>query len=265
MPDSSPERSSFRLRLIKPISTIFDLKPVLSAQSYIAMWADNGETLLSQCSEEQRQIASLTKIMTAYTVLGLCKEYQVKVREQWIPVHTRASYMEGTSANLRSGEEVLLVDLLYGLLLPSGNDAGIALAQYFGKFLSFKYTKEQSMERYTPNLEEFNECRGYYDQEYEKESIRLFVFEMNRYAHTLGLANTRFDNPTGLTNSSNYSTPLDMARLTRICLRSHLLRQIFRRKVHKCEVRNDKLGYNRYSSIHSGKFCGITPTSICIK
>ena len=52
--------------------------------------------------------------------------------------------MGGTSANLRTGEEVLLIDLLYGLLLPSGNDAGVALAQYFGKFLSFKYTKEQS-------------------------------------------------------------------------------------------------------------------------
>lgn len=49
--------------------------------------------------------------------------------------------MEGTSANLKSGEEILLVDLLYGLLLPSGNDAGIAMAQFFGKFLSFKLTK----------------------------------------------------------------------------------------------------------------------------
>ena len=92
------------MRLIKPVSLIFEVKPVLTAESYVAMWVDSGLPLLSSCQNERRQIASLTKIMTAYTVLGLCKEYQVRVREQWIPVHNRASYMEGTSANLRSGE-----------------------------------------------------------------------------------------------------------------------------------------------------------------
>lgn len=50
--------------------------------------------------------------------------------------------MEGTSANLRSGDELLIIDLLFGLLLPSGNDAGIALAQYFGKFLSYTFAHE---------------------------------------------------------------------------------------------------------------------------
>ena len=105
--------------------------------------------MMSANENEKRQIASLTKIMTAYTVLGICQEYNIKVRQQWIPIHTHASYMEGTSANLRSGEEILLIDLLYGLLLPSGNDAGIALAQYFGKFLSYKLTKEETMSRFT--------------------------------------------------------------------------------------------------------------------
>lgn len=65
--------------------------------------------------------------------------------------------MEGTSANLRSGEEILIIDLLYGLLLPSGNDASIALAQYFGKFLSFKFVKDsESNEKNGSNIEKFN-------------------------------------------------------------------------------------------------------------
>jgi D-alanyl-D-alanine carboxypeptidase len=51
--------------------------------------------------------------------------------------------MEGTSANLRGGDRFLVLDLLYGLLLPSGNDAALALAQYFGKFLSFTYSTKQ--------------------------------------------------------------------------------------------------------------------------
>ena len=51
--------------------------------------------------------------------------------------------MEGTSANLKTDEQFYIYDLLYGLLLPSGNDAGVALAQHFGKFLSFKLTKDE--------------------------------------------------------------------------------------------------------------------------
>lgn len=47
--------------------------------------------------------------------------------------------MEGTSANLRNDDELLVIDLLYGLMLPSGNDAGFALAQFFGKFLSYTF------------------------------------------------------------------------------------------------------------------------------
>ena len=52
--------------------------------------------------------------------------------------------MEGTSANLRNGEALLVIDLLYGLMLPSGNDAGVAISQYFGKYLSFYYSNGSS-------------------------------------------------------------------------------------------------------------------------
>jgi D-alanyl-D-alanine carboxypeptidase len=91
--DGSPERFAFRLRLVKPTPSFLDLKPVISAASFIAMWTDDDKPLWAFKEQEERQIASLTKIMTAYTVLGLCQEYNVKVREQWIPVHNRASYM----------------------------------------------------------------------------------------------------------------------------------------------------------------------------
>ncbi len=68
---------------------------------------------------------------------------------------------------------------------------------------------------------------------------------MNRQAQFLGLRQTHFDNPTGLTNKMNYSTAKDMALLTSACLKNHLLRKIFRKKVHKCQVKNEKLGYVR--------------------
>ena len=57
---------------------------------------------------------------------------------------------------------------------------------------------------------------------------------MNRQAQILGLKATHFDNPTGLTNKDNYSTAKDMAVLTGLCLKNHLLRRVFRKKVHKC-------------------------------
>lgn len=50
--------------------------------------------------------------------------------------------MIGTSAGLKQDEDILIIDLLYALLLPSGNDAGIALSQFFGKFLSYKFAQE---------------------------------------------------------------------------------------------------------------------------
>ena len=49
--------------------------------------------------------------------------------------------MNGTSAGLKEGEDILIIDLLYALLLPSGNDAGLAIAQFFGKFLSYKFAQ----------------------------------------------------------------------------------------------------------------------------
>lgn len=80
--------------------------------------------------------------MTAYTVIKICNMYRVKMKQHKVTIHQKASWMEGTSANLKTGQQFYIYDLLYGLLLPSGNDAGVALAQHFGKFLSFKLTKD---------------------------------------------------------------------------------------------------------------------------
>lgn len=106
------------------------------------MISNTHEVLVQQNQCDQREIASLTKIMTAYTVVCICNTYGIKIREEKVMIHQQASFMEGTSANLRVGEQLLIIDLLYGLLLPSGNDAGVALAQFFGKFLSFKFAKD---------------------------------------------------------------------------------------------------------------------------
>ena len=82
-------------------------------------------------------------MMTAYTVMHICKEFNVDVWTTMIRVEKEAAYMEGTTANLRLGDELSVIDLLHGMMLPSGNDAAVALAQYFGKFISFTINREQ--------------------------------------------------------------------------------------------------------------------------
>jgi serine-type D-Ala-D-Ala carboxypeptidase (penicillin-binding protein 5/6) len=162
--------------------------------------------------------------MTAYTVITICNTYGIKMREQKISIHQQASWMNGTTANLKVDEEFYIIDLLYGLLLPSGNDAGVALAQYFGKFLSFKLTKDEESEEIEKLMERFDSYKEFYDTEYQMDSIKLFVFEMNKNGYKIGLKNTQFANPTGLSNSKNFSTARDIATLTSHCLKNHLLR-----------------------------------------
>jgi D-alanyl-D-alanine carboxypeptidase (penicillin-binding protein 5/6) len=106
------------------------------------MLADTGEIVAGEGINAEREIASLTKLMTAYTALNICSTFNIKIREHFVSINKHAAYMNGTSAGLKVDEDILIIDLLYGLLLPSGNDAGIAIAQYFGKFLSYKYAQD---------------------------------------------------------------------------------------------------------------------------
>lgn len=219
--------------------------PQVTAAAYAVVMGE--EVRVGHNETVRREIASLTKIMTAYTVISLCHSYGIRLREQYVPVHPQASFMEGTSANLRSDEQFLVIDLLYGLLLPSGNDAGVALAQFFGKFLSFKFAQDGGKQGdFSPRAaERFAEFKEFYDMEYQRDSIRLFVFEMNKHSMALGLKDTHFANPTGLSNSRNYSTARDVGLLTAHCLNNQLMREIFKKKTYVCQAVNPKLSTSR--------------------
>ncbi len=71
----------------------------------------------------KRQIASLTKMMTFYTVMKLMDKFRLHPGTTVITISKTASCMNGTSANLREGDQLSVAELFYGLLLPSGNDA----------------------------------------------------------------------------------------------------------------------------------------------
>lgn len=145
----------------------------VSAQAAIVMDADSGRVLYEKNSHAELRIASITKIMTAIIAL---EEGQL---DDTVTVSRKAFGVEGSSIYLRQGEKISLENLLYGLMLRSGNDAAVAIAEHIGG------------------------------------SLDGFVFLMNQKAAELGMINTQFSNPHGLdTHEEHYSSAYDMALLT---------------------------------------------------
>ena len=133
--------------------------------------AVTGRVLFEKASEEQSLIASTTKIMTA---LIICEQCNVLDRMR---IPKEAVGIEGSSMYLKEGEILTLQELLYGLMLSSGNDAAVALAIY---------------------------CGG---------TVEGFAELMNDKARVLGLRSTHFENPNGLDSPGHYSTARDLAVL----------------------------------------------------
>lgn len=143
----------------------------ISARKAIVLDAVTGRILFERNADEKSLIASTTKIMTA---LLICEQCNVLDRMR---IPKEAVGIEGSSMYLREGEILTLQELLYGLMLSSGNDAATALAIY---------------------------CSGTTDE---------FAERMNDKARLLGLRNTHFENPHGLDSKNHYSTAEDLAIL----------------------------------------------------
>ncbi len=143
----------------------------VSAKRAYAVDTVSGRVLFERSANERSLIASTTKIMTALIV---CEQCNVLDRMR---VPKEAVGIEGSSMYLKEGEVLTIQELLYGLMLSSGNDAAVALAIY---------------------------CGG---------TVEGFVGLMNDKAHNLGLKNTHFENPNGLDSPGHYSTARDLAVL----------------------------------------------------
>lgn len=113
--------------------------------------------------------------MTAYLVLRICKDLGVDPGVEKVEVQEYVEEVTGTSAELIHGDVYSVEELLYGLLLPSGNDAALVLADWGG----LKINKN-------PKKVEW------------RDNVARFVQEMTRYSHKLGMKSTRYGNPHGL-------------------------------------------------------------------
>ena len=155
----------------------------ISAQKAIVTDAGTGRVLYEKDAYSRSLIASTTKIMTALVV---CEQCNVLDR---MKIPKEAVGIEGSSMYLREGEVLTLQELLYGLMLSSGNDAAVALAIY---------------------------CGG---------TVEGFVQMMNEKAYRLGLNGTHFENPNGLDSPNHYSTAADLAALAAYAMENPIFRQ----------------------------------------
>lgn len=118
--------------------------PELSAKSW-AIWRkvdDRFVYIYGRRPYKQREIASLTKMMVALLVLEKLKKWKADAAKITCTVPENCAGLAGTSANLAAGQLVSVRDLLYGLMLPSGNDAAVLLSELFGHFLQVEQKKK---------------------------------------------------------------------------------------------------------------------------
>ena len=115
--------------------------PYVSSKAWAIAEGESGKTLASSKGDEKLDIASTTKIMTAWLVIRECKK-DPSVLDEVVSFSKRADDTIGSSATVRVGEKVSVRELLYGLMLPSGNDASVAFGEHFGSRLAKAEGKE---------------------------------------------------------------------------------------------------------------------------
>ena len=156
--------------------------PALAAKSWLLIESGSGQELASQAADERLEPASLTKLMTAYLTFAALKQGTIKI-DQMVTVSERAWKAEGSRMFIQIGTQVKVDDLIKGMIVQSGNDACVALA-----------------EAIAGNEEVFAEM-------------------MNREAQRLGMKSTSFRNAAGMPDPQHYTTARDLAKLAGALIR----------------------------------------------
>ena len=163
--------------------------PFVTCKAWGIADGETGELLWSENEATPLHPASTTKIMTGYLVAKLATA-DASVWDEVVTFSARADKTVGSTSGLKAGEKVSVRELLYGLLLPSGNDASVALAEHFGARVSGGDC--------LPNSE---------------GNFQAFVDGMNSEASRLGMRETHFTNTHGLTNDKHLSSVRDLLKL----------------------------------------------------
>jgi serine-type D-Ala-D-Ala carboxypeptidase (penicillin-binding protein 5/6) len=156
--------------------------PPLAAKAYVLEDFNSGQVLVSQNPDQRTEPASLTKLMTAYVTFAALRHKTIRM-DQVVPVSARAWKSAGSRMFIEPNKPVVVEDLIKGMIVQSGNDACVALAEAIAG------------------------------------SEEVFAQMMNREAQRLGMKNTNFVNSTGLPHAQHYSTARDLSLLAAAIIR----------------------------------------------
>lgn len=158
--------------------------PQLPVKSYLLMDFDSGQVLAEQAGDARVEPASITKIMAAYVVFEELKNNRLKLTDL-VTISEKAWRMEGSRMFAKVGDQIPVEQLMLGVIVTSGNDSTVALAEHVAG------------------------------------SEESFVAMMNSYAQKMALKRTRFTNAAGLSSPEHYTTAFDIAQMARIIIREH--------------------------------------------
>ena len=200
---------------LSPIPIKSEEVPIgLSAVSALVLDVNSNKTLYEKNIDEKIQIASLTKIMTAVVTME-----DIQDLKEIAVVSRNATLIPGSKVWLQQGEKITYEDLLYSLIIASGNDAAVAIAENVAG------------------------------------SEELFVQKMNEKALALGMANTHFTNPHGLDEDGNYSTARDLGILAGYAIKKNFIRGMIDKK--EMEIRSESgIGHKL---VTTNKLLGVDP------
>ena len=166
-----------------------DGPPFVGSKAVVVVDGKTGDVVWGKDEARVLEMASTTKMTTALIVARLAAK-DPKVLDEIVTFSKRADNTSGSTSGVKAGEKVTVRELLYGLLLPSGNDAATAFAEHFGG--------------------RFPKVEGKGD-----DPLPRFVAEMNRVAEGLTLKETHYANPHGLPATDHHSSARDLARIAR--------------------------------------------------
>lgn len=191
-------------------ATDIGLAPIISAKGAILIDCEDKSVIYEKDADKRLYPASTTKIMTALVALDFLEEIDGNLQST-LSIPKEAVGVEGSTINLKADEVMTVEELLYGVMLQSGNDGATALAVCLGG-----------------NLENF-------------------VDRMNKKAVALGCKSTHFTNPTGLFDEKHYTTARDLARISLEAMKNESFRDIVRTK--SWQNNNGRLFVNKNKTI----------------
>jgi D-alanyl-D-alanine carboxypeptidase (penicillin-binding protein 5/6) len=157
-------------------ATLIPATPKIKAKGYLLIDFNSGRVLAEKESDQRLEPASLTKMLTSYIVANELANGNISLKDE-VRISEKAWRMQGSRMFVEVGKKVTVADLLKGMIIQSGNDATVALAEHVAG------------------------------------SEDAFVSLMNQHAAELGMLDSHFTNSTGLPNKNHYTTPRDLAKL----------------------------------------------------